>query len=612
MRSVHSFIRPLVGLGSVLAMLAHGPAAHAQGAVPNRQIPPAVLAELQLLDNRFELALAADCDTERCFSKGCTYIDHAVADQPRAASLPGLGEEAGPGSVTPQEYLTRARCSFAHEETVSSTDVLALTRRLQSKLSKGWTVVTIDHQELQPIPQQLQLPPAPVPLAPVEAAAAPLPEEWSPARELWTILLPHFAWMIAVVLLTLAGTIGVWAWRRVGRESFEEKALLAQLARGDEDAQTESTEVRPAEQQVPSEDDRAFVTRHAAVWTHRLESASADRPDPELQAMIRELLRTRDLPMLAKAVLRFPDNFLVAFPAGGDLATAKLELADYLKSVDINTLPSDVDFFRALDRQARSAALATQSDAQIVRSLRDEFGATGLVSLIGNVPPRTGALLFALAPPDEQHEMVRLLSARQMAELAEQLLRSNRMTRGETAYLFQVLEAARADERLPPPPIGSEVSDRGAEFDAAGALSALLPTVSPARRTALFGGALERFHGSLPAWHRGIFVADMLGSLPDEARTDLLLELDVETLAAWLSLLDAVTKDRLLDDLPSSLRTSVEASAVFPSRARQLALAERGRVDLARGFQRQLARANIPFERVVHPDRVRLDAAGGS
>jgi hypothetical protein len=582
----------------LLATLLSPVGAWAQG-VPNRQIPPSVLTEVQLLDNRFELALAADCDPALCFSKGCTYVDHAVSDQPRSTSLPGLGGEAGPGSVAPQEYLTRARCSFVHEESVSGTDVQALVRRLQSKLSKGWMVVTIDRQALQPIPAELQNAPEPAPEPPPLPAepVAAAPEEWSlgvAARELWITMLPHLAWMIGVVLVTMAGLTLVWAWRRVGRESLEERALLAQLARGEGE---EAEEGAPESNEAVSEDDRAFVARQAAAWAQRLEEA-VEQPDPELQALVRELLRTRDLPLLAKAVLQFPDSFLGAFPAGGDIATAKLELADYLKSVDTSSLPSDLDFFRALDRHARSAALISQSDAQLVRSLRDEFGAAGLVSLIGHVPARTGALLFALAPAEEQHEMVRLLSARQKVDLSEQLLYSNRMPRGEMTYLFRVLEAARADEPLPAPLTG-EISDRGTEFDAAGALSVLLPSVRPAQRSALFGAALDRFHGSLPAWYRGIFLADMLFVISDEARTDLLLELDAETLAAWLALLDADTRERLVEALPDSLRTSV-AAASFPSRARLLALAWRARQELAKGFQRQLERAHIPFERVVH------------
>ncbi|MEQ1506024.1 MAG: hypothetical protein ABMB14_27580, partial [Myxococcota bacterium] len=443
----------------------------------------------------------------------------------------------------------------------------------------------------------------------VAPAPPPAPEAWSAgvaARELWTILLPHLWWMIAVVMVTVAGTILVWTWRRVGRESLEEKALLAQLAKNDDPGGAGAggaTATAAAATHVESEDDRAFVARQSAAWTHRLD---ADQPDPELQAMIRELLRSRELPLLAKAVLRFPDRFLGAFPAGGDVATAKLELADYLKSVDAATLPSDLAFFRALDRHARSAALSSQSDAQIVRSLRDEFGATGLVALIAAVPSRTGALLFALAPSDEQHELVRLLTPRQMIELAEQLLRSNRMSPGETGYLFRVLDAARADAPIPQAPSAGPGagpgSDRGSEFDAAAALSVLLRSVPASHRTRLFGAALDRFGGSLPGWYRGIFLPDMLDALPDDGRVDVLLELDVETLAAWLSLLDTDARDRLVDELPDSLRTSVASASVFPSRAHQLAAAERGRQELARAFQKHLARANLPFEQVVRPD----------
>lgn len=613
---VHNRARALVATAVLsLGSLAAGPAAWGQGAVPSRQVPPSVLAEVQMLGNRFELALAADCDAGRCFSKGCTYVDHAVADQPRSTSLPGLGDDAGgPGSVAPQEYLTRARCSFAHEESVSAADVSALVRRLQSKLSTGWTVVTVDHQTLQPIAAELQKPVEATPPEPVEPVEPPV-VQWSAsvaARELWTSLLPHFAWMIAVVMLTVAGLTLVWAWRRVGRESFEEKALLAQLARGgaDADADDKDKDKKPEEM---SEDDRAFVARQSALWSHRLESARDGTPDPELQALIRELLRTRDLPLLAKAVLQFPDSFVAAFPTGGDVATAKLELADYLVAVDTASLPTDVAFFRVLERHARSAALVSQSDALMVRSLREDFGASGLVALIGSVPPRTGALLFALAPAEEQQEMVRLLSTQQMVSLCEQLLRSNRMPRPETAYLFRVLEAARADEPLPPAPPLGEAADRGAEFDAAAALSVLLPNLSSTRRNALFASALTRFNGSLPAWYRGIFLADMLFAISDEARNDLLLELDVETLAAWLALADPDTRDRVVEDLPDSLRASVGA-AVFPSRARLLALAWRGRQDLARGFQQQLARANLPFEQVVQGQAeppLRMGGQGG-
>ncbi len=579
--------------------------AWAQSQVPDRQIPPSVLSELRLLENRFDIALAADCDAQRCFSKGCTYVEHAVADQPRSMSLPGLAQEAGPGSVPTQEYLTQAHCSYAYEDSAEAGDIQALTRRLQSKVSKGWTVVSVNHERLQPVPDYLQEapveepPPEPEPVEEPEVIEPPATAFAIAVRELWTSLLPHFWWMIGLVMLTFAGTLLIWAWRRVGRASIEEQMLMAELERGDGGFSAEDD--GDAADADDAADDTTFVSQQHATWRTRLESMDAEHPDLELQALIRTLLRAGDLPLLAKAVLRFPDTFPTAFPAGGEVASAKLELADYLKTVDADALPSDADFFRSLNRHALSAAVSSQSDAEIVRSLREEFGAFGLASVIGKLPARAGSLLFALAPADEQLEMVRLLTPQQVADMSQMLLRSNRMDSAETAYLFDVVSAVRSDQPLPTPTQTTAISDLGAEFDAVGALSVLLESVNPDRRAALFADALQRFQGSLPAWYRGILLSDMLLKLAVEARADLLLEVDVKTLAAWLSLLDTETQGRLLAGTPTALQASVQASSVFPSRTEQLSLARRGRRDLAQAFQAQLARARVPFERVVQP-----------
>jgi hypothetical protein len=573
--------------------------------VPSRQIPPSVLVELQLLENRFELALATDCDAERCFSKGCAYVDHAVADQPRSSSMPGLGQEPGPGSVASQEYLTQARCSFAHEKALESADVQALVRRLQAKLSSGWTVVTVSNEVLQPLPPYLREPPEPEPEdppEPVQEAPVIEPEPWTAevaGRELWSALLPHFFWMIGVGLVTLAGLLAIWAWRRVGVTSLEEQALLAQLSQPPVEPPATPDGSDTAAAGEASEVDRAYVAQQQEIWEARLQGLDPLHPDPELSALIRGLLRSGDIPLLAKAVLKFPDSFPAAFPLGGDIASAKLELAAYLETVDVDTLPSDVAFFESLNRHALSAALVSQSDASVVRSLHEDFGASGLVDLIGRLSPRVGALLFALAPLEEQHEVARLLTPRRVWDLAEQLLRSNRMDPAEAEHLFAVLGAAGGGAPAPAVVEAVEVSDRGAAFDAAGALCALLSRLEPEHRAALFAGALKRFQGALPAWYRDILVADMLLVLPAEARADLLLGVDPEILAAWLSLEGPDTTASLLAGVPDSLRVSVEGWSRFPSRARQLALAARGRRELARGFQRQLARARIPFEGVV-------------
>ncbi len=586
----------------LLTLLLHS--ALAQSArVPSRQIPPSVLVELQLLENRFDLALAADCDAERCFSKGCSYIDHAVADQPRAASMPGLDQDPGPGSVAAQEYLTKASCSFAHEESLATRDVQSLIRRLQAKLSGGWTVVTVDSAPLEPLPDYLREPPE-EPEDEEEIVEEPEPIEDEPAvvvpwtTELWTELLPHFFWMIGLALVAIVGTVLLWAWRRVGVVSAEEQALLAQLA-GDEGA-AEPVDVEAELIAQADESEQAWVEAQSEAWQARLEAMDPEDPDPEIVALIRQLLRSGDTALLAKAVMTFPEHFPTAFPHGGDVATAKLELATTLETIEADALPSDRAFFEALNRHALSAALLTQRDAAVVQSLHEDFGAAGMVDLMRRMSPRMGGLLFAMAPLEEQHEMARLLSPGERVQTATWLLRSNRMDPDETAQLFAMLRGSPLGGARPALVEGGEVTDRGAAFDAAGALSVLLAAMPAAQRAELFSDALRRFGGT-PGWYRGILVGDMLLAVHAEARTDMLLEMDLQPLAAWLSLQDRPLRAELLATVPDSLRAALDSVSQFASRAQQLSLATRGRRELARGLQRQLARTGVAFERVLVP-----------
>ncbi|MFT4623602.1 MAG: hypothetical protein ACI8PZ_002258 [Myxococcota bacterium] len=569
-----------------------GAVALAQSGPPDRRIPPSVLSEVALLENRFELALAQDCASERCYPKGCVYVDHTVADRAPAVSMPGLGFDPAPQPEQSQAHLTRARCAFAHEADIEGEDVAALGRRLGIKLSSGWVAVSVSHQPLSTIPAYLREAPAPeVDTDPPEAAPEPPPPPpRSETRELWEALLPHLWWMIGLGLLTVAGTVLIWAFRRVGQPSVEDQLLLAELEGG-------AGEPEPP---ADAEDaDGAFVAAQHAAWSERLAAMDPTAPDLEVQALVRELLRAGELPLLAKAMLRFPDTLPKAFPAGGDVASEKLALAEYLKSADLDELPDDAAFFRALNRHALAASVASQADAQIVRSLREDFGAAGLAELVEQLPPRPAALVYALAPAGTRFEMLRLVGPGRLAQLAEMLLRSDRMDPDETANLFALLTTLRAGGAPPEWTLPEGVTDRGPTFDAVGPLSVLLEGVPGPARAALFRDALDRSHGSLPDWTRGILSSDFLFALPTEAWADLALQVDVAALAAWLSLVEANSRTRLVTGLPGSVQSAVRASSVFRSRTEQLALAERGRAALAAGFHAQLARAGIRFEDVL-------------
>ncbi len=578
-------------------------------AVPDRQLPPPVLAGVRLMEHQFEQALSRDCAPERCFAKGCNYISHAVVDRPATRSLPGLGLGPGPGGGGEEQiYLTNIECSFAHEPSVKAKDARALAKRLGKKLSTGWTTVDIAYESLEPLPDFLRdppedppeeppPPPEPAPEPEADAGVDPVPEAWDGAvagRELWLSVLPHFPWMIGLFLVTLAALLMVWAARRLGRISPEEQALLASLAvegAGESDDE-------PGEPEAPAaEADDERISERLQAWRDRLASDDVEA-DRILKVLATDLLRTGERRMLAKAVILFPDAFPRVFPQGGDFAAAKFELAEYLKHADPAALPTDEQFFDTLDRYAMSAALTSHSDTDLIRSLHDDFGPAALVDAVGRLPARHGALLFAMAPQAMQYEAVRRLDARVLAALTDQLMRSNRIDPAENAYLLDVLDRLRKGEAMPSPPPHGAVSDRGAAFDAAGTLSIMLPHVNPETRGAIVQAALTHHAGHLPSWMQDTLYGEMLLRLPDEQRSDLMLAVDPDALAAWLSVQTEAASKAIESRMPNALRAAVGGAPKLRG-AVLYARANDGRAALSAGVQRRLDRSGTPFHQLL-------------
>ncbi len=570
----------------------------AQARPPRRAVPAAVLTELGRLEDRFADALALDCAPDRCFSKGCVYVDHAVVDQPRKSSLPGLFPDEGPGAVEAQAWLTKAQCSFAHEPAAQAADVEVLRQRLQGRVATGWTSVAVSAVALAPLPPYFHEGPT----GPEDDAADPAEDESAPpapltaasaGEALWSTLLPHSFWMVGLGLATLAVALLLWAWRRLGVETIDEKMLMAELNAGI--GAPEAGAPTPVEATGSAEEaaEAAHIAQERARWEERLARLDAGQPDPALETLVRERLRAGDLPLLAKAMLSFPAHFPAAFPTGGDVAPAKLALAKFLQDADAEALPDDASFFRQLHQHALAAALATQSDAEVVRSLREDYGAAGLAARIGTLHPRLGALLFTLAPPAVQHELLRLLPAPKRAAMARELLRSNRLDPVETVRLFDVLRAPEAVPAIDHSEL--EVSDRGAALAGApGAASLLLASLAPAAQHQLFAELLARTGGTAPAWTHNLLVPGMLAALPAEARADLCLGVPVEGLAAWLATLDNSDADAIVDALPAALRSSLAAAR--QGRAPAPEAAEAGRQALAQGLPALCARLGLRFE----------------
>lgn len=603
----HAF--PWLALAALLPLQA----AAADVPVPASHIPPSVIAELRSLEARFDQALAQDCSSDRCFSKGCIYLDHIVIDKPRTTSLPGLGEPTGPGGVEPQEYLTRARCELAHERAVSSRNIAALKERLSRKLSKGWLTVSVTSQVLSPIPQALSEPRPEPEHEPASEKQAPIvpeePTEWDSkvaVRELWVSVLPYIPWMITLGLCTLAALILVWGFRRLGTESLEEKLLATQLQDGaaGEVPGGDETPAEPAEPAAPEENELAleedpYITTQRTKWAERIAAAQLDKESDVLGDLLRDWLEAGQFAMLAKAVLQFSEQLTEAFPADEALAMRKLEFVEYLQGLDESTLPSEEEFFRKLNHHAISSSLLAQSDTEIYRSLREDFGPAGVVDIINNTPPRFGALFFALSTPESRLEVAGLLRPETRVAVARELLQSSRMSNAEVAHVFETLRAARTGETLPSPPAETGISDHGRPIDSAGSLSALLPAIEDETRAELFREALRRSSGTLPRWYESILYPEMLLRIPVELRADMLLDVDIRELCAWYSLRPAAWQQALLADVPDSIRGAMRGGMRFESRASQMALAEKGRKSLALALQKLLARGDIALADVI-------------
>jgi hypothetical protein len=295
------------------------------------------------------------------------------------------------------------------------------------------------------------------------------------ARDLWETMLPHASWMTAILLLTLATLALIWAGRRLGAPSLDEKLLLHQLSQEQAAPPAATAEPEtPAPAPTMSPEDADFVRSQEELWTGRLSSASTDS-DQIMADLLQEWLRAGNFPMLARALLVFGDRVASALATDADLAMKKLEFAAYFRDVDEAELPSRTEFFRRLNQHAMASALLAQDDVKPYRTLREDFGSSGVVDLMEQLPPRGAALLFALMPRDSQSDVARLMPAALRVSTAEQLLASTRMARAESDFIFQSIGAVRDGRPLPPPP-SVAVTDRGHE------LHISQPALNPAQR----------------------------------------------------------------------------------------------------------------------------------
>ncbi len=545
--------------------------------VPKVNVPPGVVAELKRIENSFEIGLGQDCSNDRCFSRGCVYLSHETVDKPRSGSLPGLGDpEAGPGSVGAQEHLTGARCEFAVESTVASKDLGILIKRLEGRLSRGYLVLSVEAKALPPLPFSLRQTPTPAPTAiaattplannaqntPPHALPAP---EWSvqiAMRELWNALLPHFSWMIALFLTTLAAMILMWSWRRVGKQSLEEKLLAASLAepdsKQDEVASTQKSDqdLRPKQDTIEAKE-KEVTTLHpdCAAWKQKF---AAD-PDSFVR-LLSHWLREKEFSNLAKLSMIF-SGVPELIRAQSALTSQARGFAAYLAAQENDALlPSDDDFFAALQRADTIAGVLNSEDAQLMRRLGTEFGSAEMAALIGYFPDHIAGILMAEGPSAVLNESVSLIPTLKRISLAESLLTSNRVSDAEFKIALNGLKSIFIENKIPQfPEMPKATLNYGRMFGAERVLSALFPRMSRDERKKIVDAVKSKFSDALPAWTSDIFFPEMLLSFSSDLRNGFLLQVEPREIALFLSSCQEKTHLSILRDLPESLKNVVKS-----------------------------------------------------
>lgn len=288
-----------------------------------------------------------------------------------------------------------------------------------------------------------------------------------------------------------------------------------------------------------------------------------------------------------------------AFESAPELALKKVEFANYLRDVDEAALPSKAKFFRHLNQQAMATLLLSQDDVKLYRSLREDFGSSGVVSLMQRVPDCSAALFFALVPYEQQDDVAQMMSAEMRARVAAQLLASTRISLTESAFLLACVEAARDGRPFPESPSSGSVSDFGPAVDSAGALSVLLPHISSENRSQLLVAALNHHGGTAPQWYENIVFGHMLTQLPDDVRNDLLLEVDIRGLAAWLQLQAPAWRRAFVNELSVPLQNALAQTATTASPQHQARWAKRGHNALVKALKGTYMRRGVRFVDLV-------------
>ncbi|WP_141733979.1 hypothetical protein [Oligoflexus tunisiensis] len=496
--------------------------------VPKEKIPDFILGQVKIIEADFVLALQKDCGLDLCNPRGCVYVSHENVSLQGDQVLPGLPSEGRTRvSPEPQYILTAATCEYVYEKDLDKQMVQDLNRRLEYRLSKGVLRVAARGIEIPKSATQHG-----------NDQAAPL----SLLQKIESLLLEHFPWILAVALSILVLTVGLWAWRRVGRDTKEDELRFLAYKR-----ELESDSVQNSEQEgagMPPEDAEARRLQERITKLTR----SHDQNPQLLQALLHLWLEEGELSKVASSLLLLAEAKESPLGTETQISLQGLKLSEFMRSF----VPVQVEQSEVLRELEQEQALKAHFDHRMtlhVRRLFQDHDVESLMTLGREHGFESMRALLALAPGLKIRELVDALAPAEILSLAQSFWISNRVLTRELERWSAVGAGSQAS-MLP----GPERKGVSQECDASWVVGFLLSNLRVDQRQEV---------EELPRkpWTRFLFYPELLNKLSESQARDILLSVDGNHLLHWYASLVGNQQRSIWKILPDAYRTQIRASS---------------------------------------------------
>ena len=506
----------------------------ASGQDRRTQVPQAVAADAQAIQDRFAQVLEEECPNNVCTPVGCEVTRFLTLDERQGSSLPGLDFNDEPPKYL-QYKLASVRCEFTYEPGMDDKGLSSVRQRVLQKVKFPGVSVALTSRKLDPKPDvanaadvPAHLPPPPPPVAPPTLT-----------ERFWTSLFPVMPWLISGVLAVIGLLALIWGLRRLGRPRTDQ-AEFALAAGGPGSA---LMPIGPSEREASP-----FMV---LTKTDQLRAQITEAPSLAEQ-MLRPLIEAENYPELCLYLRHFGPDQLTAFRKKSQLHAKLSKLSEAYDQSEAKESVKEVwEFLERTERRLIAAKVRLES-LPAADTLEDDFSFMANLSvdeakgLLGDVSTTEAVVAVAHMPRALRDELFAISEPAFISAFVEQLATVDKLpdtfVRQTAAKLRQIFEDAGGDLKTVP-------------LKRVPLLEQALNALGPKDRKDLWMGIAKSRPELIEAVSPRIFLDAALTYLPDDILTEAFLSLSPKVAAAYLDGLEG--KKELLGRLKPRLAEAI-------------------------------------------------------